>query len=51
MHSTVGMAGAVYCGMLVALVDLINPGAEEFTRCRFHESYNEHGRGRWKSRR
>src|SRR6266404_4757245 len=26
MHSTVGMAGAVYCGMLVALVDRDQPG-------------------------
>ena len=39
---------AVYCGMLVALV-VRDPGVEKFTRCRFHESYNEHGRGRWKA--
>lgn len=39
---------AVYCGMLVALV-VRDPGVQKFTRCRFHESYNEHGRGRWKA--
>jgi len=42
---------AVYCGMLVALVDRDPGGGGIYKIVDFTKSYNEHGRGRWKSRR